>query len=169
MCLIFSYLYLMDGQSRRVAAGGSCPSLARLADHGNRSVCGGSALIILAGRVARAHAGDKLVADASCSSPGLAADVRRLRGSTVWAVAERASRGCASGYGAVIYTFVALQGFFVAVMTIMVLYTLARSLCGLLNGVRRATFDNTMLLWHYTTAQGLVAIAISRFFHGSLG
>ena len=49
----------------------------------------------------------------------------------------------------------------------MGLYTLARSLCGLLNGVRRATFDNTMLLWHYATVQGLLALAISTFFHGS--
>ena len=72
-------------------------------------------------------------------------------------------------YGAVVYTFVALQGFLVAVMTIMALYTLARSLAGMLNGVRRATFDNTMLLWHYTTAQGLVAVAISTFFPRLLG
>ena len=75
----------------------------------------------------------------------------------------------AHSYGAVVYTFAALQGFLVAVMTIMVLYTLARSLAGMLNGVRRATFDNTMLLWHYTTAQGLLAVAISTFFPRLLG
>jgi cytochrome c oxidase subunit I+III len=72
-------------------------------------------------------------------------------------------------YGAAVYTFVALQGFLVAVMTIMALYTLARSLAGMLNGVRRATFDNTMLLWHYTTAQGLVAVVISTCFPRLLG
>ena len=54
-------------------------------------------------------------------------------------------------------------------MTIMALYTLARSLCGMLTGVRRATFDNTMLLWHYTTAQGLVALVVSTFFPRLLG
>ncbi|MGH8515796.1 MAG: cytochrome ubiquinol oxidase subunit I, partial [Gammaproteobacteria bacterium] len=70
----------------------------------------------------------------------------------------------ASAYGAAVYTFIALQGFFVAVIAIMGLYTLARSLCGMLNGVRRATFENTMLMWHYTTAQGIVGIAISTFF-----
>jgi cytochrome c oxidase subunit I+III len=69
-----------------------------------------------------------------------------------------------SAYGAVVFMFVALQGFFVAVMTLMALYTLARSLCGMLDRVRRATFDNTMLLWHYTTAQGLVALAITTLF-----
>ena len=68
-----------------------------------------------------------------------------------------------------VYTFVALQGFLVAVMTIMALYTLARSLAGMLSAVRRATFDNTMLLWHYTTAQGLLAVAISTFFPRLLG
>jgi len=54
----------------------------------------------------------------------------------------------------------ALQGQFVAVLVIMGLYTVARSLRGLLDGRRRATFDNTMLLMHYTVAQGLVALAI---------
>jgi cytochrome c oxidase subunit I+III len=54
-------------------------------------------------------------------------------------------------------------------MIVMAFYTLARSLLGMLNGVRRATFDNTMLLWHYTTAQGLVALAVSTLFPRLLG
>jgi cytochrome c oxidase subunit I+III len=75
----------------------------------------------------------------------------------------------ASSYGAVVYMFVALQGFFVGVMTIMGLYTIARWLCGLLDGVRRATFDNTMLLWHYTTSQAIVGLSIVTFFPRVVG
>ncbi|MEJ7667985.1 MAG: cytochrome c oxidase subunit I [Casimicrobiaceae bacterium] len=65
-----------------------------------------------------------------------------------------------SSYGAIVYMAAALQGQFVAVLVIMGLYTVARSLRGLLDGRRRATFDNTMLLWHYTVAQGLVTLAV---------
>jgi cytochrome c oxidase subunit I+III len=39
-------------------------------------------------------------------------------------------------------------------------FVLARSLAGLLDGIRRQTYDNTMLIWHYAVAQALVAIAI---------
>ena len=51
-----------------------------------------------------------------------------------------------SSYGAVVYTVIALQGFFVATVGVMGLYTLARSLCGLLNAERRATFGSVLLL-----------------------
>jgi cytochrome c oxidase subunit I+III len=67
-------------------------------------------------------------------------------------------------YGAVLYAFASWQGFFTAVLAVMALYTAARSLCGKLNHVRRGTFDNTALLWHYTTAQGLVTLAVVTFF-----
>jgi hypothetical protein len=37
---------------------------------------------------------------------------------------------------------------------------MARSAAGLLTPVRRATFDNTMLLWHYTVGQGLLGLLV---------
>jgi cytochrome c oxidase subunit I+III len=74
-----------------------------------------------------------------------------------------------SGYAATVYAFIATQGFFVAVVTVMGLYTFARSLCGLLNGRRRATFDNTMLFWHYTVVQGLAMLAVVHTFPRLLG
>ena len=43
---------------------------------------------------------------------------------------------------------------------IMGLYTIARWLAGKLDSVRRATFDNTMLFWHYTVGQGLVGLLV---------
>jgi cytochrome c oxidase subunit I+III len=41
----------------------------------------------------------------------------------------------------------------------MTAYSLARSWAGRLSPARRATFDNTMLLWHYTAAQGVIGLA----------
>jgi cytochrome c oxidase subunit I+III len=46
----------------------------------------------------------------------------------------------------------------------MALFVLARSFAGRLDGVRRQTFDNTMLVWHYAVLQGLVGLALVHFF-----
>jgi cytochrome c oxidase subunit I+III len=78
-------------------------------------------------------------------------------------------RPTASSYGAVVYALSALQAQYVLVLTIMGAYTLARSWCGLLHGRRRVTFDNTMLLWHYTVAQGLVTLLLVHGFPRALG
>ena len=75
----------------------------------------------------------------------------------------------ASSYGAVVYTLAALQGQYVLVLIVMGGYTLARSWRGLLDCQRRATFDNTMLLWHYAVAQGLLALLLVHGFPRSLG
>jgi cytochrome c oxidase subunit I+III len=66
-----------------------------------------------------------------------------------------------SSYGAVVYMLVSLQGFFVAVTLVMGLYTLARSLAGLVSNERRVTFDNTRLMWYYTAGQGVLALVIA--------
>ena len=69
-----------------------------------------------------------------------------------------------SSYGALVYTVIALQAFYVAVVAFMALYTFVRFRAGLLSRVRRATFDNTMLMWHYTVAQGLAALILVHAF-----
>jgi cytochrome c oxidase subunit I+III len=63
-------------------------------------------------------------------------------------------------YGALVYMVLVLQGMFVALVACMGLYTAARSVAGLLGPDRRATFDNTRLLWYYTAAQGVLAGAL---------
>jgi len=73
---------------------------------------------------------------------------------------EAGLRPTASSYGAVVYTLIALQGFWAAVLAIMALYTAVRSACGLLDWRRRATFDALRLLWLYAVAQGAVAVAV---------
>ena len=71
--------------------------------------------------------------------------------------------------GACVYTILALQAFFVATVAIMALYTIARWWAGKLDSVRRSTFDNTMLFWHYATAQGLVGVLVVHGFPRLLG
>nr|WP_210340305.1 cbb3-type cytochrome c oxidase subunit I [Microvirga splendida] len=77
---------------------------------------------------------------------------------------ETGLRPSESGYGAVVYTLASYQGFLVAVLAIMGLYTVVRSLSGRLTCVRRSTFDNTQLLWQYGVAQGLVTLLIIHAF-----
>jgi cytochrome c oxidase subunit I+III len=72
-------------------------------------------------------------------------------------------------YGAVVYTILCWQGFHVGILVIMGLYTIARSFGGLLDSRRRASFDSTMLMCHYTTGQGIVALALIHLFPRLLG
>jgi len=75
----------------------------------------------------------------------------------------------AHSYGAVVFTIAAVQGLCVAVAAIMGLYTVARTLCGMIDRTRRVTFESTMLFWHYTAAQGLVGLAIVHLVPRALG
>ncbi len=74
-----------------------------------------------------------------------------------------------SAYGAVVYMVMSMQGFFLVIMIIMGLYTVARSVAGLLNAQRRATFDNTMLFWYYTVVQGILGLALVHSFPRLIG
>ncbi|MGD9762358.1 MAG: cytochrome c oxidase subunit I [Candidatus Binatia bacterium] len=79
----------------------------------------------------------------------------------VWSQWQTGLRPTDSSYGAVVYTVIALQAAYVATAILMALYTLARSLFGLLDRRRTVTFENTMLFWHYTVGQGLVGLALT--------
>ncbi len=65
-----------------------------------------------------------------------------------------------SAYAAVVSTLVAVHGVYAAISASMAAFTLARSWAGRLDAVRRAVYDNTTLLWHYTVGQTLCGIAI---------
>lgn len=65
-----------------------------------------------------------------------------------------------SAYAAGVYAVVGLQCVLTAVLVYMGMFTIARSLCGRLSAVRRACYDSTAILWHYTVAQGLVALGL---------
>jgi cytochrome c oxidase subunit I+III len=167
-CLVFSYFYLWTvNPGAWPPAGVVLPSLIWPAA-ATVLYLAGSALIALA---SRALARSPTAPSWSLRLALLLAVPLMIGGfaAHLYGPWETGLRPDASGYAAVVYMFVALQGFFVAVMIVMALYTLARSFLGMLNGVRRATFDNTMLLWHYTSAQGLVALAVSTFFPRLVG
>ncbi|MDQ3025892.1 MAG: cytochrome c oxidase subunit I [Pseudomonadota bacterium] len=74
-----------------------------------------------------------------------------------------------SSYGAIVGMLLSLEGFFVGVVVVMALFTLARRRAGLIDGVRRATFDNSRLLLHYTVAQSLAGLAMIHVFPRLVG
>ncbi len=60
-------------------------------------------------------------------------------------------------WGATVATLLAYQGLHVIALLIIGLYLCARAWCGHLTQSSRATLDNTALMWHYTTLQGVAA------------
>jgi cytochrome c oxidase subunit I+III len=65
-----------------------------------------------------------------------------------------------SGYAAMVYLAAFLQFELVAALIVMALFLLARLVAGRVDGVRRVTFDNTALLWHYTVGQGVLGLLL---------
>lgn len=63
-------------------------------------------------------------------------------------------------YGAVMYTMLSWQGLHLVLITLMAAYTIARIIAGMVDDTRRNTLDNTRLMWYYTVAQGLAALAV---------
>jgi cytochrome c oxidase subunit I+III len=66
----------------------------------------------------------------------------------------------ASAYGAAVHLIVGLAVFYAFVSCTLVLFVLARAAKGRLSPVRRVTFDNARLLFHYTVAQSLVGLLL---------
>lgn len=65
-----------------------------------------------------------------------------------------------SAYAALTYLNAALLGELVIGVVAMGLFTMARQLAGLVDSERRACFDNTVLLAHFTVLQGLVGLLL---------
>jgi cytochrome c oxidase subunit I+III len=74
-----------------------------------------------------------------------------------------------SAYGAIVHTFLAFDGFFVACAVLLAFFALARQAAGRLDRVRRVSFDTARLFWHYAVAQALVGIALVHGFPRLLG
>lgn len=71
-----------------------------------------------------------------------------------------------SGQGAVVYSLLSWQGFFVAVSAIMGLYVLLRGAYGYIAAERPATVQLVGLFLGYTAFQGLVDLGLMRLFPG---
>ncbi|MGE0370677.1 MAG: cbb3-type cytochrome c oxidase subunit I [Gammaproteobacteria bacterium] len=61
------------------------------------------------------------------------------------------------------------QGLHAALCLMMALYLVARTWAGLINPIRRVTFDNVRLFWFYTAGQGLAGMAVTHLFPRGLG
>ena len=63
----------------------------------------------------------------------------------------------ASGYGAIVWSIVSLEGFHV-VASSLAAFAIARRRAGHLDRERRNVFDNARIFWHYVVAQNLAGL-----------
>ena len=70
----------------------------------------------------------------------------------------------AHAFGAAVFANQVWQGFHAAVLLAMALHLAARAVAGLVDPVRRVTFDNVRIFWFYAVAQGLAGLALTQLF-----
>jgi cytochrome c oxidase subunit I+III len=75
-------------------------------------------------------------------------------------LASRETPAAENAYGAIVHAFLVVDGFFAGVAILLALFALARRRAGRLDAVRRVTFDNAKLFWHYTVAQTLAGVVM---------
>ena len=158
IALVFSYLYLWTA-SPQVWPGASGQAMAELRWPFASALAFivSSAAIACAGSMLRRWGASRqlrLVLLFACAALA-AALLLEFQGQ--W---QSGLRPTASSYGALVYTVFTPEAQLAAAALIMGFYTVARSWTGLLTPVRRATYDNTMLFWHYTVGQGLLSLLI---------
>jgi cytochrome c oxidase subunit I+III len=154
-CALFSYLYLWVVSPHVWPSAGALPAL-------------GYPLLVAGLLVAASLAvewGDRQLRRGATLDAGLiAAVVALLAAATLDVFAHRGLSPVESSYGAIVALLMSLEGFFVAVAVLMALFALARRRAGLLDGERRAVFDNARLMLHYTVGQSLAGLAMIHAF-----
>jgi cytochrome c oxidase subunit I+III len=68
----------------------------------------------------------------------------------------------ASAWAAAIAALASYQGLHIALLAVLAPYLALRAWRGRLGPRSRATLDNIALVWHYTTLQGIAAVAVVR-------
>jgi cytochrome c oxidase subunit I+III len=81
-------------------------------------------------------------------------------GLEVFAVRSAAIEAERHAYAASIQALLGWQGLHVVLVVLMGAYCLARRGVGWLSRTHRVTFDNTRLLWLYTSAQGIATFSV---------
>jgi cytochrome c oxidase subunit I+III len=84
-----------------------------------------------------------------------------------WWIAE-GIRPSSNSFAASVYANLFWQAVHAAVVLIMTLYLLARTLAGLVDPLRRITFDCVRLFWLYSAAQGLAGLVLTHGFPHAL-
>ncbi|NHZ37681.1 cytochrome c oxidase subunit I [Massilia rubra] len=111
-----------------------------------------SALVWLAGRaLERRRLAPLVLAALACMLAAFACDFngQRLAG----------LEPTAQAWSATVATLLAYQGLHVITLVLAALYLCVRAWRGILTSASRATLDNTALMWHYTSLQGIAAAA----------
>jgi cytochrome c oxidase subunit I+III len=152
-CVVFSYLYLWTvapdfWPSASALPGLEYPLLA------SGLLLASSSCVGLANRSLGAHRRGLMIASMAAGFALLAAALG------VEIAAHRALSPTASGYGAIVYLIVSFAGFYTTVIFAMAAFTIVRAAHGLVDPVRRVTFDNARLLWHYTVGQTLAGVVL---------
>ncbi|MBC7983576.1 MAG: cytochrome c oxidase subunit I [Candidatus Obscuribacterales bacterium] len=155
--LVFSYFYLWNGDSSWPPPGSELPQLPTSA----------LALAALLGSGVAMMFARRLLNSSALRSTFISAMSGALL--LIWistafhfhALTSVNIRPDAHAYGAVLYTFFSWQTLHAVLLTFMGVFTVARSWTGKLDAVRCVVFDNTWLVWLYTVAQGVIALALS--------
>ena len=81
-------------------------------------------------------------------------------GLDAWGQRSVGLRPAADAWSATVAAILSWQGFHVLVLAIMGAYVCARTGAGKLRTNARASLDNTVLLWHYVTIQGVTGMGL---------
>ncbi len=161
-CVVFSYLYLWTVSPGLWPKGDALPALGTawiaVAAFAAASGCVGLANRYLARGARRSF----LVALAGAATFLVAAFA-------VEGFAHRALSGSSSAYAAVVNLVVGVGVFFAMVSITMTVFVIARAAAGQLDAIRRVTFDNTRLFFHYAVVQSLVGVALVHGFPRLVG
>jgi cytochrome c oxidase subunit I+III len=154
-CAVFSYLFLWTAAPELWAKSFVLPEAIYPV---------ASAALLVAAAVAMFYAGRMLNREASVGLYlSLFVAVACLAGAFAADLAGLVTSGLSpsgSGYGAVVFLIVSLNGFYMTLVVAMALFTAARRMAGKLDRERRVTFENTQLLWQYTVAQSAVGLVV---------
>ncbi|MGE5792876.1 MAG: cytochrome c oxidase subunit I [Bacteroidota bacterium] len=159
-CLVFAYLYLWTVAPDTWPAADHLPALVHFA----------VPAALLAASSAAIGLANRALGRGRSLYPGVAAAIVLLAAAFAADLyGQRELSPVESGYGATVYMVLSLAGFFGAVSVVLLAFATARYANGLLDRVRRVTFDNARLFWHYTVAQSLAGLALVHGFPRLVG
>ena len=165
-CIVFThaYLWLVNGDAAWPPPGAILPPLTTTAAAAALTAASGA--LVWAGDALLRRGRVMLMTCAVLSalvlmSAGLALDFGSL-----WSAGLRPT---AHSFGAAVYANQFWQGLHLGVTFIMALYLAARGWAGLIDPVRRVTFDTVRLFWLYTVGQALMGMAVTHLFPRGLG
>jgi len=150
-CALFAYLYLWVVAPAGWPPRDALPSL--------RSAMVGAALAI-ASSVAYGAANKGLRHARVSAVAVIIAVVLMSAAFAVQALAFRDASPTASGYGAIVWSILCVQGFELVSAIALAGFAVVRTLAHRVDVTRRNVFDNARIFWHYVVLQHLVGIAM---------